>query len=113
MTTPKKPTETGSPRGEDDPYMEILNSFKLEDKDTRWMDHAKCHMEDGITWFPEQGQRNLTTEAKKFCADCPVRQRCLDWALDNEIMYGVWGGRSPKERERTLYARKYKAKMTL
>lgn len=108
MTTPKKPTATGSARGEDDPYMEILNSFKLEDKDTRWMDHAKCHMGDGITWFPEQGQRHLTIEAKKFCADCPVKQRCLDWALDNEIMYGVWGGRSPKERERTLYARKNK-----
>ena len=112
MTTPKKPTETGSPRGEDDPYMEILNSFKLEDKDTRWMDNAKCHTKDGITWFPQQGERHLMLIAKEFCGTCPVRERCLDWALDNEVVYGVWGGRSPAERERTLYARKYKAKMT-
>ncbi len=112
MTTTKKPIATGSHPGESDAMGELLTSFKLNDKDNRWMDHAKCHMEDGIVWFPEQGQRHLTMEAKKFCANCPVKQRCLDWALNNEIMYGVWGGRSPKERERTLYSRKHKAKIT-
>ena len=91
---------------------ELLISFKLHDKENRWMDNAKCHMNDGITWFPEQGERHLTLIAKEFCGDCPVRQRCLDWALDNEIMYGVWGGRSPSERRRVLYARKYRDKMT-
>lgn len=111
MTTPKKPTETGSARGESDAMGELLISFKLIDKDTRWMDNAKCHTEDGIVWFPQQGERHLTTIAKRFCRDCPVRQRCLNWALDNEIMYGVWGGQSPKDRERLLHAREYHTKM--
>lgn len=92
---------------------ELLISFKLNDTDTRWMDLAKCNADDGISWFPQQGERHLTAVAKKFCGDCPVRQRCLNWALDNEIMYGVWGGKSPVERERLLHSRKYKAKMGL
>lgn len=112
MTTPKKPTETGSAPGENNAIGELLTLYKLHDKDNRWMDYAKCHMGDGITWFPEQGQRHLIIEAKKFCVDCPAKQRCLDWALNNEIMYGVWGGRSSKEREKTLSARKHKVKMT-
>ena len=113
MTTPKKPPATGSRPGAYEVYLELSVAHKLVDNDTDWMRNSKCHPDDGITWFPEQGQRHLTIEAKKFCADCPVKQRCLDWALNNEIMYGVWGGRSPKERETTLHSRKYKAKMGL
>ena len=112
MTTPKKPTATGSHPGESDAMGELLISFKLNDTDTRWMDNAKCNMDDGIVWFPQQGERHLTAIAKNFCGDCPVRQRCLKWALDNEIMYGVWGGQSPYERRKTLYVRGYKTKMT-
>lgn len=113
MITPKKPPATGSPRGAYEVYLELSIAHKLVDNDTDWMRNSKCHPDDGITWFPEQGQRHLTIQAKKFCADCPVKQRCLDWALNNEIMYGVWGGRSPKERETNLYAREYRTKMGL
>jgi WhiB family redox-sensing transcriptional regulator len=113
MTTPKKPTETGSARGVSEAMGEILISFKLVDNDARWMDNAKCNADDGISWFPQQGKRHLTAMAKKFCGSCPVRERCLKFALDNEIMYGVWGGKSPAERRRLLYSHKIKVKMGL
>ena len=113
MTTPKKPIATGSYRGESEAMGELMITYKLKDQDAGWMSDAKCYPDDGITWFPEQGQATLTMQAKNFCGNCAVRERCLEWALNNEIMYGVWGGRSPYERKRTLYARKYKAKMTL
>jgi WhiB family redox-sensing transcriptional regulator len=29
--------------------------------------------------------------ARWFCADCPVRARCLEYALTGRIEYGVWG----------------------
>lgn len=111
MTTPKKPTATASNRGANDPYMQILNDFKLADGDMQWMDLAKCGPDDGIKWFPEQGEAHLTIVAKKFCSDCPVRERCLKFALTNEIMQGVWGGKSPKERERLLRSQQYKDKI--
>lgn len=30
---------------------------------------------------------------------CPVRARCLAYAVDNNIRFGVWGGASYRERE--------------
>jgi WhiB family redox-sensing transcriptional regulator len=31
-------------------------------------------------------------QAKRLCADCPVREMCLDGALERREPYGVWGG---------------------
>lgn len=36
--------------------------------------------------------------AKLLCSACPVRQRCLDYALEHEE-FGVWGGATPEERD--------------
>jgi len=38
------------------------------------------------------------TQAKAICADCPVRQQCLAFALDTRQVHGVWGGMSEDER---------------
>ena len=113
MTMPKKPTETGSARGVSEAMNEIMISYKLEDNDARWMNNSKCNADDGISWFPQQGERHSIAIAKRFCGDCPVRERCLDWSLNNQIMYGVWGGKSPAERRRLLHSHKYKTKMGL
>lgn len=38
--------------------------------------------------------------AKAMCARCDVVERCLQFALDNEIQYGIWGGTTPEERQK-------------
>jgi WhiB family redox-sensing transcriptional regulator len=46
--------------------------------------------------FPRDGLG--VQRAKAVCSDCPSRQTCLDYALDNHIALGVWGGTSVQER---------------
>ncbi|MEU4229440.1 WhiB family transcriptional regulator [Nonomuraea sp. NPDC026600] len=43
--------------------------------------------------------------AKAICANCPVREECLRWALHHKEHWGVWGGLNPRER-RDLTRRK-------
>lgn len=35
--------------------------------------------------------------AKQICSQCPVRQECLQYALEHRKIHGVWGGRSCRE----------------
>jgi WhiB family transcriptional regulator, redox-sensing transcriptional regulator len=36
--------------------------------------------------------------AKKVCSACPVAERCLAYAMADNIRYGVWGGLTDAER---------------
>lgn len=68
--------------------------------DTRdqWQPKAVCSQTDPEAFFPEKG--GSTRDAKRICGLCPVRQECLDYALDNDERFGVWGGLSERERRR-------------
>ena len=46
-------------------------------------------------------------KAVSFCNKCPVKQECLNYALENEIVYGVWGGTGEKDR-RVILSKKTK-----
>ncbi|WP_416976999.1 WhiB family transcriptional regulator [Streptomyces sp. T028] len=39
-------------------------------------------------------------EAKSICGRCPVKKDCFNYALDNEIRHGMWGGLTEAERRR-------------
>jgi WhiB family redox-sensing transcriptional regulator len=39
-------------------------------------------------------------DAKAVCANCPVREQCLEWALATRQEEGVWGGLTDNERRR-------------
>jgi len=41
-------------------------------------------------------------EAKSICARCPVRDACLDFALENEMRFGVWGGADEDQLRKAL-----------
>ena len=63
-----------------------------------WLAEAKCLQADPETFFPEKG--GSTREAKRICQQCGVREECLDYALENDERFGIWGGLSERERRR-------------
>ncbi len=66
-----------------------------------WRDHAACRQEDPDLFFPigSTGPALVQQEqAKAVCRRCPVREQCLQWALDTRQTLGVWGGTSENER---------------
>ncbi|MFH8342201.1 WhiB family transcriptional regulator [Streptomyces sp. AM6-12] len=68
-----------------------------------WREHAACRYEDPDLFFPigTTGPAQVQAErAKVVCARCPVREQCLDWALDTGQAIGVWGGTTELERRK-------------
>ena len=60
-----------------------------------WMDLALCAQTDPEIFFPEKGES--PRDAKRVCAECPVRTECAAYAVANKERFGVWGGLSAKE----------------
>ncbi|MFF3327075.1 WhiB family transcriptional regulator [Streptomyces sp. NPDC002889] len=66
-----------------------------------WREAAACRNEDPDLFFPigTSGPALLQAEeAKAVCRGCPVREQCLQWAMDNGQDVGVWGGLGEDER---------------
>lgn len=61
-------------------------------------DDAACKGTDTDRLFYADHDSPEIAEAKAICDVCPVKRRCLNYALDNSETYGVWGGLSAKER---------------
>lgn len=64
--------------------------------DMGWQDQALCAQTGAEFFFPEPG--SSVREAKRICGMCAMRSACLEYALDNDERFGVWGGLSEKER---------------
>jgi WhiB family redox-sensing transcriptional regulator len=81
--------------------------------------HAACKGGDITKWFPDfiddEGDDVFDdgtvfesygdtdehyAEAKAICAECPIREECLDYAMEHRIRYGLFGGLTPIERRR-------------
>jgi WhiB family transcriptional regulator, redox-sensing transcriptional regulator len=54
-----------------------------------WQERALCAQTDPEAFFPEKGG-----------STCEVRVQCLDYALENDERFGIWGGLSERERRR-------------
>jgi len=63
-----------------------------------WQERALCAQTDPEAFFPEKG--GSTREAKRVCTGCEVRVECLEYALDNDERFGIWGGLSERERRK-------------
>lgn len=59
-----------------------------------WMDSALCALLPSIDFFNYEHQ----AQAKSTCKQCPVASDCLEFANQNRIKDGVWGGLTYKER---------------
>ncbi|MBK4346427.1 WhiB family transcriptional regulator [Lacisediminihabitans changchengi] len=63
-----------------------------------WQTDSLCAQTDPEAFFPEKG--GSTRDAKKICVSCEVRNQCLEYALQNDERFGIWGGLSERERRK-------------
>jgi WhiB family redox-sensing transcriptional regulator len=83
---------------EEPPALPLLGLGQMPE----WMERGLCAQTDPESFFPEKG--GSTREAKSICATCPVAAECLDYALDNDERFGIWGGLSERERRKVKQA---------
>ena len=94
----------------------VADAVAVVANDQRWRERAVCDPANGHDpnhWFPPSVRQHskraealaaaavrLQREAaaKALCAACPVRQECLEYAIQNDVRDGIWGGRTPVER---------------
>jgi WhiB family redox-sensing transcriptional regulator len=69
-----------------------------DDGELSWQADSLCAQTDPEAFFPEKG--GSTRDAKKVCGSCMVRSECLEYALENDERFGIWGGLSERERRR-------------
>ena len=67
-----------------------------------WRDFAACVEQDLNLFFPMstagQAAQRQAEAAKQVCQACPVRQSCLEWALEVGPEFGIFGGTTEAER---------------
>ncbi|PJI94239.1 transcription factor WhiB [Luteimicrobium subarcticum] len=80
------------------PVISLFADTEEEDTLLGWQERALCAQTDPEAFFPEKG--GSTREAKRVCSGCEVRQECLEYALENDERFGIWGGLSERERRK-------------
>jgi hypothetical protein len=56
---------------------------------------------DDGTVFESYGDTTpFYNEARSICSECPIKERCLDYAMEHRIRFGMFGGLTPIERRR-------------
>lgn len=75
--------------GDPDPFFPIIIDADGEE----WYD-------DGTIWQAFGDTDSYYDEAREICNRCPVKEQCLQHALDNKERWGMWGGTTPIERRR-------------
>ena len=91
------PTEPSRHAPEVAPVLPLFGD-PAEDVALGWQERALCAQTDPEAFFPEKG--GSTREAKKVCLGCDVRAECLEYALEHDERFGIWGGLSERERRK-------------
>ena len=79
--------------------------------DLAWRVQANCRGENAVHFFaPGHLERKAEKDlregsARALCRSCPVRDECLDHALETLEPHGIWGGMNELERRRLLRRR--------
>jgi len=68
-------------------------------RNEKWMRQAACRgCADPEMFFDNHSIKAINL----YCVICNARKRCLKFAQDNEISFGIWGGMTIKERKKNL-----------
>lgn len=79
---------------------------------TPWVFMAACRDADPALFFPPK-EKTQTGRAvpeayikgREYCNHCSCKKACLEFALEQHIEYGLWGGLTWPERRRIIKAR--------
>lgn len=66
-----------------------------------WRESSSCRDQPLELFFPSGFSveaRDAARTAKGICGSCPVRERCLEFALATLQDHGIWGGLDEEER---------------
>ncbi len=70
---------------------------------TEWRQMSACRDSEPSLFFPVgttgPALENIA-DAKAICAQCSVKEDCLQYALESNQEAGVWGGYAEDERRR-------------
>lgn len=83
--------------------MKRLQDCAQPARELDWQERGLCRQTDPGLFFPLLGEG--VREAKKICGGCEVKDTCLEYALQRDEGYGVWGGYSTAEREQIKQTR--------
>jgi hypothetical protein len=78
-----------------------MNSFDFF-VDLPKFEEAKCaKIEDKDLFFPDGRKQEAERlhQLKAICASCIHKKECLEYALEKQISYGIWGGLTSTERD--------------
>jgi WhiB family redox-sensing transcriptional regulator len=76
---------------------------------TDWREGGACAHDDPDLYFPISSTGSALRQiakAKATCAGCPVRQACLEFALEHDLIHGIWGGTTPEDRQAWRHERR-------
>lgn len=68
-----------------------------------WMEYGLCQSPDSPDMYPALSDRGGVDAARATCDGCAVKALCDAYAVANQELHGIWGGRTPSERERGVY----------
>ena len=73
-----------------------------------WKEQARCKGEPLNTFFivgPLENEKQAHADwsrINELCGKCPVQQECLDYAVNNYIRQGIWGGKTFAQRRKYI-----------
>ena len=73
---------------------------KMNDTISELPQQVSCRDSDPDAWFPDDDNPKAAHYAnvKKLCAACPIQAMCLEYAMTNNELHGIWGGLTPRDR---------------
>ncbi len=70
-----------------------------------WQRFAACKGPYAELFYPpntterREEKSNRESDAKSICAECTVKSDCLEYAIEINETYGIWGGLNELERK--------------
>ena len=76
----------------------MIDDDTLIPNQPRWMARARCRGLGTAAFFGDTPDG--LTAARAVCELCPTRTECLEFALDDRSLQGIWAGTDEAERRK-------------